>query len=195
MPSVATGSKPPVSTTRYGRSPSARAAVVPVARQPGKVGDERVARPREPVEQRRFADVRAADEDEGGQHGSSGRRFSRASADRLTRLRGTADSDASRGRRPEQRDRVGLPRPCSARRRLRTCVGGGRCRRSRRGRRRLPSSASSRCTIALDVDDARPSSPTICGPPGGAARACPASTADAPVALSSAWIAPLSSVT
>ena len=70
MPSLATGSKPPVSTTRNGRSPHAAAAVVAVARQPREVGDQRGPGLGQPVEQRRLADVGAADEDEGGQHGS-----------------------------------------------------------------------------------------------------------------------------
>ena len=69
MPSVATGSNPPVSTTRYGRVADARAAEVPVAREAGEIGDERGARSRQPIEQRRLADVRTPDEDQGGQHG------------------------------------------------------------------------------------------------------------------------------
>ena len=46
----------------------APAAVVAVARQAREVGDERVARLREPVEQRRLADVGTADERDRGQH-------------------------------------------------------------------------------------------------------------------------------
>ena len=46
----------------------ARAAVMAIARQAREIGDERVARLRQPVEQRRLADVGAADEGEGGQH-------------------------------------------------------------------------------------------------------------------------------
>ena len=47
----------------------ARAAVVAVASQAGKVGDQRVARPGQPVEERRLADVGPADEGYGGKHG------------------------------------------------------------------------------------------------------------------------------
>ncbi len=46
----------------------APAAVVAVAREAREVGDQRGARARQPVEQRRLADVGAADDDEGGQH-------------------------------------------------------------------------------------------------------------------------------
>ena len=65
---MATGSKPPVSTTKYGGR-RRRAAVVAVARQPGKVGDQRVARLGQPVEQRGLADVGPADQRDGGEHG------------------------------------------------------------------------------------------------------------------------------
>ena len=68
MPSFATGSKPPVSTTRYGRSPHAAFAVVAVAREAGQVGDERVARARQPVEKRRFPHIGAPDEGNYGFH-------------------------------------------------------------------------------------------------------------------------------
>jgi hypothetical protein len=46
----------------------ARAAVVAIARQSGKIGDERIARLRQAVEERRFADIRSADESDGGEH-------------------------------------------------------------------------------------------------------------------------------
>jgi len=45
------------------------AAVMAIARQTGIVRDERGARLRQPVEQRRFSDVGTADDDEGGKHG------------------------------------------------------------------------------------------------------------------------------
>ncbi len=46
----------------------ATAAVVPVARQPREIGDQRRAGAGKSIEQRRLADVRATDEDKGGQH-------------------------------------------------------------------------------------------------------------------------------
>ena len=49
----------------------AGAAVVPVARQAREIGDERGAGPGQPVEERRLADVRAPDDDQGGQHRDS----------------------------------------------------------------------------------------------------------------------------
>ena len=48
----------------------AGAAVVPVARQAREIGDERGAGSGQPVEERRLADVRAPDDDYGGQHRS-----------------------------------------------------------------------------------------------------------------------------
>ena len=51
---------------------SAADAVAPIARQTGVVRDQRVARGRQAVEQRRFADVGPADERHGGQHGVAG---------------------------------------------------------------------------------------------------------------------------
>ena len=48
----------------------ARAADVAVARQAGQVVHQRVARAREPVEQRRLADVGPADQGERGEHGA-----------------------------------------------------------------------------------------------------------------------------
>ena len=46
-------------------------AVVPIARDAGQIGDERVARARQHVEQRRFADVRPTDEGDYGEHDGS----------------------------------------------------------------------------------------------------------------------------
>jgi hypothetical protein len=43
-----------------------------VARQPRHVGDERVAAPRQPVEQRGLADVRPADDRYDREHGYAG---------------------------------------------------------------------------------------------------------------------------
>jgi hypothetical protein len=50
MPSLATGSKPPVSITRKGRSPMRPFAVVAVARQARQVRHQRVARAGQAVE-------------------------------------------------------------------------------------------------------------------------------------------------
>ena len=41
-----------------------------IARQAGKVRDQRVARLRQAIEKRRFPDIGTADEDERGKHGS-----------------------------------------------------------------------------------------------------------------------------
>ena len=46
----------------------APATVVAIARESGKIGDERRAALRQSVEQRRLADIRAADDDEDGEH-------------------------------------------------------------------------------------------------------------------------------
>ncbi len=48
--------------------PHAPRAVVAIAGQAGHIGDQGVARAREPVEQRGLADVRPADDDESGLH-------------------------------------------------------------------------------------------------------------------------------
>ena len=48
--------------------PEPAVAVVPVAREAGGVGDERVPRPRQAVEESRLADVGPADDDDGGFH-------------------------------------------------------------------------------------------------------------------------------
>ena len=48
-----------------------RVALAPVARDAGAVVDERQFFPDEPVEQRRFADVRTPDDGDGGRHRSS----------------------------------------------------------------------------------------------------------------------------
>jgi hypothetical protein len=50
-----------------------RVAVVAIAGQPGEVGDDRVARLRHAVEERRLADVGAADEGDDGLHRRAGR--------------------------------------------------------------------------------------------------------------------------
>jgi len=46
-------------------------AVVTIARHAGQIGDERIARARQHVEQRRLADVGAPDEGDYGEHGES----------------------------------------------------------------------------------------------------------------------------
>ena len=66
MPVPLFGSKPPVSMTMNSCSPRRPFAVVAVARQAGEVGHDRVAALGEPVEQRRLADVGAADEGDDG---------------------------------------------------------------------------------------------------------------------------------
>ena len=68
MPVGFSGSKPPVSMTMNSWPPTVRVAVVPVARQAGEVGDDRIARLRHAVEERRLADVGPADEGDDGFH-------------------------------------------------------------------------------------------------------------------------------
>ena len=116
----------------------AAVAVVAVAREAGEVGDDRVARLRQPVEQRRLADVGAADEGDDGFHASSsaGLRLSRAGSAKTPPLRVTTTSIA--GRRP----------PAAPRSRSRRSAGASsgsplRARasaRAVRSRRRRPSS-------------------------------------------------------
>ena len=75
-------SRPAVSITLNERSPS---LALPSRRSrvtPGSIIDQRQAAPDEPVEQRRFADIRAADDGDGKRHGES---F--AKDDRISRCR------------------------------------------------------------------------------------------------------------
>ena len=51
----------------------ASAPVMPVARQAGNIGDDRIAAARQPVEKRRLADVRTADDNEGWNHCAAAR--------------------------------------------------------------------------------------------------------------------------
>ena len=61
MPSFASGSKPPVSTTRKGFAQLA-VAVMAVAGQAGNVGDQRITALGEAIEERRLSDVGSADQ-------------------------------------------------------------------------------------------------------------------------------------
>ena len=56
--------------------PRAPAATVAIAGQSGKIGDERRTALRQSVEQSRLADIRAADDDEDGEHRRRGERRS-----------------------------------------------------------------------------------------------------------------------
>ena len=47
------------------------ASIVAVAREPGKIRDQRRARSGQAIEERRLADIGPADEDESGEHGMS----------------------------------------------------------------------------------------------------------------------------
>ncbi len=62
-------------------------AIMSIAGQPGKIGDERGTRPRQAIEQRRLADIGAADENDGGKHG----RGYGGSADGMRRGRNAGD--------------------------------------------------------------------------------------------------------
>jgi hypothetical protein len=60
----------PAGVDHHGRTGSdVQVAVLTVAREPRNVGDERIARSRQRVEQRRLPDVGPADERDDGKHG------------------------------------------------------------------------------------------------------------------------------
>ena len=98
-------------------SPTRAAPVMAIAREAREVGDERVARARQAIEQRRLADVGPADEDESGQH-------------RRSRVGARPASPRRDGQRPAERLADRLRRPTAA-----GCAVGGAAVGRERGRR------------------------------------------------------------